>query len=96
MTCRRTSKPSMNPVMLTTMLVAVAVFATVLALAMPVMQRDRLNQAQKVMAVERDKMRSQALQELAAKSGGNQGKLRQTPKLYAGHCGAARPARSVR
>ncbi len=72
----------MNPVMLTTMLVAVAVFATVLALAMPVMQRDRLNQRMKVMAVERDKMRSQRLQELAAKSGGNQGKLRQTPKGY--------------
>ena len=52
----------MNPAMLATMLAAVAVFATVLSLAMPLMQRDRLNQRMKVMAVERDKMRSQRLQ----------------------------------
>jgi tight adherence protein C len=73
----------MNPAMLATMLAAVAVFATVLSLAMPLMQRDRLNQRMKVMAVERDKMRSQRLQELAAKERqGGQAKLRQTPKGY--------------
>lgn len=73
----------MNPQMLATMFAAVAAFATVLSLAMPLLQRDRLNQRMKVMAVERDKMRSQRLQELAAKDRQiNQAKLRQSPKGY--------------
>jgi tight adherence protein C len=73
----------MNPAMLATMFAAVAVFATVLSLAMPLMQRDRLNQRMKVMAVERDKMRSLRLQELAAKERqAGSAKLRQTPKGY--------------
>lgn len=73
----------MNPQMLATMLAAVAAFATVLSVAMPMLQKDRLNQRMKVMAVERDKMRSQRLQELALKERqSNQAKLRQTPKGY--------------
>src|SRR5674476_482690 len=73
----------MNPQMLATMFAAVAAFATVLSLAMPLLQRDRLNQRMKVMAVERDKMRSQRLQELAAKDRQiSQAKLRQSPKGY--------------
>jgi tight adherence protein C len=73
----------MNPTMLATMFAAVAVFATVLSLAMPLMQRDRLNQRMKVMAVERDKMRSLRLQELAAKERqAGSARLRQTPKGY--------------
>ena len=72
-----------NPQMLATMLAAVAAFATVLSVAMPMLQKDRLNQRMKVMAVERDKMRSQRLQELALKERqSNQAKLRQTPKGY--------------
>ncbi|MBY0227624.1 MAG: type II secretion system F family protein [Hyphomicrobium sp.] len=73
----------MNPQMLATMLAAVAAFATVLSVAMPMLQKDRLNQRMKVMAVERDKMRSQRLQELALKERqSSQAKLRQTPKGY--------------
>ncbi len=73
----------MNPQMLATMFAAVAAFATVLSVAMPLLQKDRLNQRMKVMAVERDKMRSQRLQELAVKERqANQAKLRQSPKGY--------------
>jgi tight adherence protein C len=73
----------MNPQMLATMFAAVAAFATVLSVAMPMLQKDRLSQRMKVMAVERDKMRSQRLQELALKERqSNQAKLRQTPKGY--------------
>ncbi len=65
------------------MLAAIAAFATVLSVALPMLQRDRLSQRMKVMAVERDKMRSQRLQELQAKErAGNAAKLRQTPKSY--------------
>lgn len=72
-----------NPALIATMAVAVAVFATVLSLTLPLLQRDRLNQRMKVMAVERDKMRSQRLQELASKERqSGQAKLRTTPKGY--------------
>jgi len=73
----------MNPQMLATMLAAIAAFATVLSVAMPMLQKDRLNQRMKVMAVERDKMRSRRLQELALKERqSNMAKLRQSPKGY--------------
>jgi tight adherence protein C len=73
----------MSPQMIATMLASVAAFATVLSLALPLLQRDRLNQRMKVMAIERDKMRSLRLQELANKERQvNQAKLRQTPKSY--------------
>jgi tight adherence protein C len=71
-----------NPALIATMAVAVAVFATVLSLTLPLLQRDRLNQRMKVMAVERDKMRSQRLQELAKERQPGQAKLRVTPKGY--------------
>ncbi len=75
----------MSPQFLATMLAAVAAFATVLSLALPMLQRDRMNQRMKVMAVERDKMRSVRLAEMAAKDrtgAGGAGRLRQTPKGY--------------
>lgn len=73
----------MNPTLLATMAVAVAVFATVITLTMPLLQRDRLNQRMKVMAIERDKLRSVRLQDLASKDRlAGQGKLRTTPKGY--------------
>lgn len=73
----------MSPQLLATMLAAIAAFATVLSVALPMLQRDRLSQRMKIMAVERDKMRSQRLQELQAKErAGNAAKLRQTPKSY--------------
>jgi tight adherence protein C len=73
----------MSPQMLATMLAAVAAFATVLSVAMPFLQKDRLNQRMKVMAIERDKMRSQRIQELAAKERqAILAKLRPAPKGY--------------
>ena len=73
----------MSPQMLATMLAAVAAFATVLSVAMPFLQKDRLNQRMKVMAIERDKMRSQRIQELAAKERqASLAKLRPAPKGY--------------
>ena len=74
----------MSPQLVATVLAAIAAFATVLSIALPMLQRDRLNQRMKVMAVERDKMRSIRLQELASKerAAAGAGKLRQTPKSY--------------
>jgi tight adherence protein C len=65
-----------------TTLAAVAAFATVLALIMPIINRDQMNQRMKVMAVERDKMRSQRLAEMAARDRQGVGKLRQSPKGF--------------
>jgi tight adherence protein C len=73
-----------SPQFLATVLAAVAAFATVLSLAMPMLQRDRVNQRMKVMAVERDKMRAARLSEMAVKdrAGGGTARLRQSPKGY--------------
>lgn len=71
-----------SPQFLATMLAAIATFATVLSLALPILQRDRLAQRMKLMATERDKMRALRLQELSNKERGQAGKLRQTPKGY--------------
>ena len=71
----------MGPGFLATMLAAIAVFSTVLSLALPMLNRDRTSQRMKVMAVERDKMRSARMVEMQIKD--RQGtKLRQTPKGY--------------
>ena len=67
----------MSPQFLATMFAAIAVFATILSLAMPMIQRDRINQRMKVMAIERDKMRSARLAEMAARDRQGAGKLRQ-------------------
>jgi tight adherence protein C len=73
----------MSPQFLATMLAAVAAFATVLTLAMPYLQRDRLNQRMKLMAIERDKLRSLRLQALNAKERvANTARLRQNPKSF--------------
>lgn len=70
----------MRPQFLVTFLAAVSAFATVLTIALPLLERDRIGQRMKVMAVERDKMRAQRLAEMASKEG--KGKLRQAPKGY--------------
>jgi tight adherence protein C len=49
------------------MLAAVCVFATVLTLALPMLQRDQMNRRMKEMAIERSKMRSARLAELSSK-----------------------------
>ncbi|MGI9426794.1 MAG: type II secretion system F family protein [Hyphomicrobiaceae bacterium] len=64
-----------QPQMLVTMAAAVAAFATVLTIAMPILDRDRLNHRMRAMATERDKMRAARLAEL--KVSGDGGRLRQ-------------------
>jgi tight adherence protein C len=70
----------MSPQFLATMLAAVSAFATILAFVMPMLARDQMNQRMRVMALERDKLRSQRLAELSKER--SQAKLRQTPKGF--------------
>lgn len=70
-----------RPELIVTMLAAVAAFATVLTVAMPMLARDRTSQRMKVMAVEREKMRASRVAEANSKTG--QGtRLRQKPKGF--------------
>jgi tight adherence protein C len=71
----------MNPQFIATMLAAVCVFATVLTVALPMLQRDQMNRRMKEMAIERGKMRSARLADLATKDRQG-GKLRATPKGF--------------
>jgi tight adherence protein C len=73
----------LNPQLIVMALASIAAFATVLTIAMPVLQRDRTNQRMKVMALERDKLRAARLAEVRGKDG--QGKLRQAPKGFMQH-----------
>lgn len=70
----------MRPQLLVTMLAAISAFATVLTLALPLLDRDRMSQRMKVMAVEREKMRAARIAELGSKD--RPGKLRQAPKGF--------------
>ncbi len=69
-----------SPQFLATIFAAVAVFATILSIVMPMLARDQMNQRMRVMALERDKLRSQRLAELSKER--SPGKLRQTPKGF--------------
>ncbi len=71
----------LRPQLLAMLLAAIAAFATVLTIALPVISRDRMSQRMKVMATERDKMRSIRLAELK-KDGPGVAKLRQAPKGF--------------
>ena len=70
----------MNPQLIATVMAAICVFATVLSIAMPMLARDRMNQRMKEMAVERAKMRSARIADLAKEAKG--GKLRTAPKGF--------------
>jgi len=59
-------------------LASIAVFATVIGIAMPAVSRDRTNTRMKVMAIERDKMRVSRISELTGT--GDRSKLRHTSK----------------
>ena len=71
-----------RPEIVITSLTALAAFATVLSIALPILSRDRMNQRMKVMATEREKMRSARLQEVQAKERGGNPRLRQAPKGF--------------
>jgi len=68
-----------KPEVIVTTLTAIATFVTVLTIAMPFLQTDRMGQRMKVMATERDKMRANRLAELQ-KDGG--ARLRQAPRGF--------------
>ena len=68
----------MKPQMLIMALAAVAAFATVLTVAMPILQQDRSSQRRKAMALERDKMRNARLSDMKGREAG--GRLRPVQK----------------
>lgn len=57
-----------DPVFLMSVSVAVAIFATVITLAMPLMASDKLNQRMKAVAIEREKIRARERARLQAES----------------------------
>ncbi len=69
-----------DPQIMATALAAIATFVTVLTLALPLLQTDRMGQRMKVMATERDKMRAARVSELQKDTGS--GRLRQAPKGF--------------
>jgi tight adherence protein C len=70
-----------KPQFLIMVFAAIAAFATVLTIAMPVLQQDRSAQRMKAMALERDKMRANRLADMKGREIGA-GKLRQAPKGF--------------
>jgi tight adherence protein C len=68
-----------NPQFIATALAAICVFATVLTIALPMLQREQMSRRMKEMAIERGKMRSARLADMATKDRQG-GKLRATPK----------------
>ncbi len=72
-----------RPQVVVTMLSAIATFATVLTLAMPLLSRDRMGQRMKIMATERERLRAARLAEMNTNSKGGPGsRLRQAPKGF--------------
>jgi tight adherence protein C len=53
-----------NPTFLVMVLTAICAFATVLTIAMPILERDRMSHRMRVMAIERDKMREARLADM--------------------------------
>jgi tight adherence protein C len=68
-----------NPQFIATALAAICVFATVLTIALPMLQREQMNRRMKEMAIERGKMRSARLADMASKDR-QTSRLRATPK----------------
>lgn len=71
----------MQPQLMVTMAASVAAFATALTIIMPLLNRDRMTQRMKVMALERDKMRAARIADLRMGKESH-GRLRQAPKGF--------------
>lgn len=69
-----------NVTFLVTLLAAICAFATVLTIAMPMIERDRMNHRMRVMAIEREKMRAARLAEMGSDRNGP--RLRQSSKGF--------------
>jgi tight adherence protein C len=70
-----------NLTFLVTLLTAICAFATVLTVAIPIIERDRMNHRMRVMAIERDKMRAARVAEMNSKER-QTARLRQTSKGF--------------
>ena len=70
----------MRPQFLVYMLAGIAAFSTVLTISMPLLTADRMGQRMKVMATERDKLRSARMSEIKTVDGGRG--LRQSSKGF--------------
>jgi tight adherence protein C len=70
----------LKPQLVVMTLAAVAAFATVFTIAIPLLARDQMTKRMRIMATERDRMRAARLADLKSKEG--QGKLRQAPKGF--------------
>lgn len=64
------------------LLIAVATAATVLTIAMPLLQTDTLGKRMKAVAVERDRIRARERERLSKAPGGKHATLRSEPKAY--------------
>lgn len=69
-----------QPQTIVTLLAAVAAFGTVLSIALPLLDRDRMADRMKAMALERDRMRASRLADLRASESAT--RLRQTPQGF--------------
>jgi tight adherence protein C len=69
-----------SPEFLVTLLAAICAFATILTFGLPLLEKDRVNQRMRVMAVERDRLRAVRLQEMAIQERQGNGRLRQAAK----------------
>jgi tight adherence protein C len=56
-----------DPTFIVTILASICAFATVLSVAMPILERDRMSHRMRVMAIEREKMRAARVAEMANK-----------------------------
>jgi tight adherence protein C len=73
----------MGPEFLVTLLAAICAFASILTFGLPMLERDRADQRMRVMAVEREKLRAERLQEMAAEERQRGStRLRQAPKGF--------------
>jgi tight adherence protein C len=72
----------MGPEFLVMILAGICSFATILTFALPYLAKDKVNQRMKIMAVERDKLRTTRLAEMVTNERLGNNKLRQAPKGY--------------
>ena len=76
------AKIVVEPEFLIWLLAGVCSLATVLTLLLPMLERDQVTQRMRVMAIERDKLRTARMAEMAVAERTGQNRLRQAPKGY--------------
>jgi tight adherence protein C len=71
-----------DPKFIISLLVALATAATIITLAMPLLESDTLGRRIKAASIERDRIRARERERLAQKGAANRGNLRQEPKAF--------------